>query len=417
MNLQTTSNQDLIARTLKLSHTERKITHLILQHLIEIENRKLFAELGYNSMFIFLTQHLSYSESAAYRRLQAARLLKQIPEVAHKLENGSLNLTQLTEVQKCLHQELKNNRSRQKQYIDFEKSSDVKDSASIISTKTTNKIATTANTLNRISIEKARQTLEKIQGQNNIQTRQALSINYDQSIQAHTKIIPQKDQSIRLEITLTKEQFAELQTAKDLLSHICPNGQWAEIITTLAKKFNKTKLGGEKINNSQRNISAIRKLGTTTAVNSKTILEMDSGTNSTSTQTTIQALERTQIKKLNSGLSQCNSTTDLVKPHQINRTIENSKLNHTKNQYRPQPKLRPYLSVNLRREKLKLANNCCQYVDSNTGKKCLSKFQLQLDHIQPVALGGSHTNNNLRILCSIHNRLFAEKSGLRYLDK
>lgn len=389
MNLQTTSNQDLIARTLKLSHTERKITHLILQHLIEIENRKLFAELGYNSMFIFLTQHLSYSESAAYRRLQAARLLKQIPEVAHKLENGSLNLTQLTEVQKCLHQELKNNRSRQKQYIDFEKSSDVKDSASIISTKTTNKIATTANTLNRISIEKARQTLEKIQGQNNIQTRQALSINYDQSIQAHTKIIPQKDQSIRLEITLTKEQFAELQTAKDLLSHICPDGQWAEIITTLAKKFSKTKLGNESSNNLQRNVSALRNSSKT----SVTILEKKS--------------------RLNSEIS--SGPTSTIKPISItNESTSAPKMTIEKPQHSSQPKLRPYLSVNLRREKLKLANNCCQYVDSNTGKRCLSKFQLQLDHIQPVALGGSHTNNNLRILCSIHNRLLAEKSGLRY---
>ncbi|HEY8271054.1 MAG TPA: hypothetical protein VIG33_09205 [Pseudobdellovibrionaceae bacterium] len=107
MDFHKTSDQDLLARLEKLARTERKLTHMILCHIHEAESRRLYAELGYGSMLAYLIQHLSYSESAAYRRLQAARLLKQTPSVAVKIESGALNLSQLSQMQKCLKEECK----------------------------------------------------------------------------------------------------------------------------------------------------------------------------------------------------------------------------------------------------------------------------------------------------------------------
>jgi 5-methylcytosine-specific restriction endonuclease McrA len=48
----------------------------------------------------------------------------------------------------------------------------------------------------------------------------------------------------------------------------------------------------------------------------------------------------------------------------------------------------------------------CTYVGSS-GKRCGSTLALQLDHIVPVALGGTSTPDNLRLLCAKHNRLEA----------
>jgi len=45
----------------------------------------------------------------------------------------------------------------------------------------------------------------------------------------------------------------------------------------------------------------------------------------------------------------------------------------------------------------------CTYRDPETGTLCDSRFLLQLDHIQPWALGGTHTAENLRMRCQAHN--------------
>jgi 5-methylcytosine-specific restriction endonuclease McrA len=53
----------------------------------------------------------------------------------------------------------------------------------------------------------------------------------------------------------------------------------------------------------------------------------------------------------------------------------------------------------------------CTYV-SPDGKRCDSTRLLQIDHIVPVARGGTARLDNLRVLCAYHNRLEAEKLGL-----
>ncbi|RZA00483.1 MAG: HNH endonuclease, partial [Proteobacteria bacterium] len=52
----------------------------------------------------------------------------------------------------------------------------------------------------------------------------------------------------------------------------------------------------------------------------------------------------------------------------------------------------------------------CQYTDSLSKRKCLSTHRVQVDHIQPKALGGTNDTWNLRCLCRAHNAHRAEKT-------
>ncbi len=98
MNLKHLTDRALIEDTKVLVLKEREVLVKLLHHLKEIDARKLYSDLGYSSLFVYMTKGLGYSESAAGRRIQAARLLKSHPEIETKIENGSLNLTNLNQV-------------------------------------------------------------------------------------------------------------------------------------------------------------------------------------------------------------------------------------------------------------------------------------------------------------------------------
>ena len=93
MNLKHLTDKTLLLETKKLVASERRLTTEILFHLREIERRKLFSDLKYTSMYDYCVRELGYSEGTAYRRISAARLMCDLPEVESKLNDGSLNLT------------------------------------------------------------------------------------------------------------------------------------------------------------------------------------------------------------------------------------------------------------------------------------------------------------------------------------
>jgi 5-methylcytosine-specific restriction endonuclease McrA len=57
------------------------------------------------------------------------------------------------------------------------------------------------------------------------------------------------------------------------------------------------------------------------------------------------------------------------------------------------------------------AAHCCEFVGDN-GKRCGSIFFLQIEHIIPVACGGTNELLNLRLYCQAHNLLMAKKWGI-----
>ena len=50
----------------------------------------------------------------------------------------------------------------------------------------------------------------------------------------------------------------------------------------------------------------------------------------------------------------------------------------------------------------------CTYVGPS-GRRCKTRHYLQVDHVKPVARGGTSTLDNLRLLCGPHNRIEAER--------
>ena len=99
LHLKTLSDHELLEETKRLVQVEIKTTTAILHHLKEIDDRKLYAEMNCDSLFTYCTNVLRYSESQAHRRITAARLLGQIPDLDKKIEDGTLSLTNIAQAQ------------------------------------------------------------------------------------------------------------------------------------------------------------------------------------------------------------------------------------------------------------------------------------------------------------------------------
>jgi 5-methylcytosine-specific restriction endonuclease McrA len=91
-SLKSLSDKELLAALNKLVENERACTLKILSHLVEIENRSLYLRFGYPSMFEYCTRSLGYSESSTARRLRTARLARRFPEVYRALERNELTV-------------------------------------------------------------------------------------------------------------------------------------------------------------------------------------------------------------------------------------------------------------------------------------------------------------------------------------
>lgn len=105
MNLKHLTDKQLLTDTKALANEERKVTAKILYHIKEIEVRKLFTELGYSSLFDYVVKELGYTRGSAFRRINSARMIKDMPSVIKKFEEGTISLTNLSKAADKFRQE------------------------------------------------------------------------------------------------------------------------------------------------------------------------------------------------------------------------------------------------------------------------------------------------------------------------
>lgn len=87
------SNETLHENTIGAASIEKKATLFLLEHLAEIDRRRVYAIRGYPSLWDYVHKALGYSEAQAWDRVSAMRLIVRVPEVRTELAEGRLTLT------------------------------------------------------------------------------------------------------------------------------------------------------------------------------------------------------------------------------------------------------------------------------------------------------------------------------------
>lgn len=199
MALQTLTDASLLQRFDKLVRTERKITHLVLQCIAEIDRRKLYLDKAYPNLFEYLTQAYGYSAGAAQRRISAARFLIEVPTVARKIEQGQIHLSQIS----LLAQTIK------------------------IAEK---KFATKMDSETKLEL------LEKLENQNVFETQRILAEELKVEVKAPERTQVHADGSVTLSLTFTPEQYADWRRAEELAVHAVSSRHASALAHYLAKQ-------------------------------------------------------------------------------------------------------------------------------------------------------------------------------------
>lgn len=100
--LKNLSNQELVNQLKKLVSQEQDLTLKILPHLVEVERREIYLEKAYSTMTSYCVNELGYGESSASRRVRAARVIRDIPEVYDLLRSKKITLSAVVQVYSVL---------------------------------------------------------------------------------------------------------------------------------------------------------------------------------------------------------------------------------------------------------------------------------------------------------------------------
>lgn len=199
---------------------EREILHIILEYIKEVSRRDLHLARGYGSLKDYLVKKFGYSERAAYRRIEGANLLNQVPTLAENIKNGSMDITKISEITRAV---------KEKERVTGEK----------------------------VSALVKSELVARVSGKPSMESQKELAQVLDIEVKEFDKKKMQQDESVRLEFTVTKKQYEKLMKCQDLAAQKIQQDHMgfslASVIEVLADRYiaEKTELKtkpSEKVN-------------------------------------------------------------------------------------------------------------------------------------------------------------------------
>ena len=93
------SDDQLLEQAGKLAGLDHQIHVFVIDHLLEIEARRVYLSRGFSSLFDYVKRGLGYSDAATWRRINAMKLCTRIDGVRERLWDGSLTLDAAAQLQ------------------------------------------------------------------------------------------------------------------------------------------------------------------------------------------------------------------------------------------------------------------------------------------------------------------------------
>lgn len=368
MNLKHLSDSDLLQSTRTMVARERELLSEILWHLEEIDRRRLFADLGCSSLYAYAVQVLGYSEDQAYRRISAMRLLRSMPKLEEKIQAGKLNVSHLSLAQTVFRRE---------------------------------------SQVAPLTLQKKEELLGRLEHKT---SREAQVIALDYS-SAPISLIQERERPLtqdftELKLTLPKATLEKLHRLKGLKAHTSQTV--VELIDQLCDLGLKH---WDPLAKSPRTKPAVRRDALTSRQLGDTVARPENRDTVPTPEVRDTAASRENGKAIASrdeaDAAASREQKDAQRPATTKVVREGQEMDS-----------RRYTSAQVERRpaREKLSRPIVRQVwqrDRGECRNCGSRHALQVDHVQPLARGGSNEPANLRLLCRTCNQRQAiRKLGL-----
>jgi hypothetical protein len=378
------SDADLWENTKLAASSERAASLVVLEHLCEISRRYLYSKRGYESLFEYVVKELGYSESSAYEKTGAVKLMQGSELVREKLASGELTATVAAKLQTFIKKEKITRHEDKSELIQSALGKSKRDLERHLLAKATTPVSvmraevqkplTLEHTELRLIVDN--ETLELVQEIRKLQG--TLGVRTPEIIKS----------ALKTELTRIKKQKLGVgphatESARKFTQHLEEQAQGAspeaELVT---QTFPPTGVMGGVSGSASARVSA-RENGVKNATHNAT----------------------------NSNSAHGKEILQISAP-QISAQTAQLRFRKAESR-RPQPMRQPttfhprHTPMQLQREIRIRAHNRCEFTDSLTGRRCEARTALQFEHIKPYAWGGSHLLENLKLYCAGHNRLTA----------
>lgn len=343
------------------AQNERDHLVQVLHGLQEIDCRRLFLEWGFSNLHQFCVDVLGYSEGSAARRVQASRLLKDLPEVKAKLVDGTLSLSVAAQAQTFFYRE--------------------------------------AKTASAYTPDQKREVLKALDHKTSRETeRELLKLSPQSLPQEKIRQLTPEHQELR--VILDSEMLAAVDEFRALASHQLGNSERITNGTQPASgHFQEVfrlalKMATESLRKKKLGVDRKPKTGAqpTTKGEAATAPKTPAGPpdihNSTPTS------EQNLASQSHLSSKQMPAAQPVPTSGPASTSTRTSR----------------FIPVAVKRAVWERDGGTCAYVDPVTKRRCQSKVQLEFDHYPtPYAHGGGSTIENLRLACCRHNAYGAEK--------
>ena len=371
------SNKKLLSDLEALNQRERKLKVLLLLYLSEIDKRRLYLPMGYSSLFDFCTMHLWYTRATAARRIRSARAVASYPDCLDLLLSGEINITTLSLISDIL------DRDNHEKILSEIRGKSTRQVELLVSThKPVNIIRDTVRPVCvRRCVEESTVTCgsgpsaETSPGNPDAQMGDWRPANSNKSSSsAETRSgaeLPRGrmllEQRLKLGFTVSPDFMKKYNKIKSLLSGKHPEGiNFEMLFDTLMTEYlekhdpdrcreRRTKRASSRDNTAKQNLER-------------------------------HSAQKTERAGKSDKAGKDNPRKKPPASHRNSRHIPPA----VRDQIYPRDKGR------------------CTFVGAN-GKRCNSTWDLEVDHVVPVARGGDNSPGNLRLLCRKHNIYRAER--------
>ena len=404
------SDDRLLERTKELSRIEHHLEVVVIDHLREIQKRRLYLRRGFSSLFDYAVRELGYSDAAAWRRIKAMRLCAEVDGVRERLQDGTMTLNAAAQLQHAFdRQERKKERAARSAPRGAGCGAGAQSQAGSAPPRPAERKPAPV-----LDSEARRELVEQASGKSSREVMQLLAEVDPELAAPADRVRPLGGGCWELKAVIDDECRRGLDRLQGLLSHVDPHMTMGQLMGRLVREG----LDRHDPARPPRGRRAAPAKGAEQTSAAKTQAASARGADSAapsaakvSAQAPAEPGEEAADRPDTSAAKPATDATSAPKTRRLGRQAATAGVARAAPPARTETSAAKAGGVTgraipaaVKREVWRRDRGRCRYVDRTSGRRCGSQHLLQIDHVVPYACGGAAEPNNLRLLCAAHHR-------------